>query len=112
MPGTQEAPGGGRGIEPTKRTSWSKEACDGLALGQLLSDNRERQASQVVLVVRNPPANAGNVREAGAIFLGQEDPMEEGTASRSSILVWRIPWTEEPGGLQSIRSQELDTEAT
>ena len=35
-------------------------------------------------------------------FLGQEDPLEEGMATRSSILVWTIPWTEEPGGLQSI----------
>ena len=34
-------------------------------------------------------------------FLGQEDPLEEGTATHSSILVWRIPWTEEPGGLRS-----------
>ena len=39
--------------------------------------------------------------------LGQEDPLEEGTATHSSILAWKIPWTEEPGGLQSIglRSQ-------
>ena len=37
--------------------------------------------------------------------LGQEDPLEEGMASYSSILAWRIPWTEEPGGLQSIASQ-------
>ena len=36
--------------------------------------------------------------------LGQEDPLEEGTATHSSILAWRIPWTEEPGGLQSIGS--------
>ena len=35
--------------------------------------------------------------------LGQEDPLEEGMATRSSVLAWRIPWTEEPGGLQSIR---------
>ena len=34
--------------------------------------------------------------------LGQEDPLEEGTATHSSILAWRIPWTEEPGGLWSI----------
>ena len=107
MPGTQEAPGNGRGVEPSRRTSWSKEACDWLALGQLLSDNHERQASQVVLVVKNPPANAGDVREAGAIFLGQEDPMEEGTASHSSIFVWRIPWTEGPGELQSMGLQRV-----
>ena len=41
--------------------------------------------------------------------LGREDPLEEGMATHSSILAWRIPWTEEPGGLQSIASKELDT---
>ena len=44
---------------------------------------------------------------------GREDPLEEGTATRSSVLAWRIPGTEEPGGLQSMGSQRLDTiEAT
>ena len=37
--------------------------------------------------------------------LGREDPPEEGTATHSSILAWRIPWTEEPGGLQFAKSQ-------
>ena len=41
-------------------------------------------------------------------FLGQEDPLEEGTATPSSILAWRIPWTEEPGGLWSIGSQRVE----
>ena len=41
--------------------------------------------------------------------LGQEDPLEEGMATHSSVLAWRISWTEEPGGLQSMGSQELDT---
>ena len=41
--------------------------------------------------------------------LGQEDALEEETATHSSILAWEIPWTEEAGGLQSIGSQELDT---
>ena len=45
--------------------------------------------------------------------LGQEDPLEEGMATHSSSLAWRIPWTKEPGGLQSIVLTELDTtEAT
>ena len=45
--------------------------------------------------------------------LGQEDSLEKEMATHSSILAWRIPWTEEPGGLQSIVSQRLDTtEAT
>ena len=39
--------------------------------------------------------------------LGREDPLVEGMATHSSILAWRIPWTEEPGGLQSIRSQRV-----
>ena len=45
--------------------------------------------------------------------LGQEDPLEEGMATHSSVLAYRIPWTEEPGGLQSIGSHRADmTEAT
>ena len=39
--------------------------------------------------------------------LDQEDPLEKGMATHSSILAWRIPWTEEPGGLQSMRSQRV-----
>ena len=39
--------------------------------------------------------------------LGQEDPLEEGMATYSSILAWRIPWTEEPGGLQSLALQRV-----
>ena len=39
--------------------------------------------------------------------LGQEDPLEEGMVTYSNILAWRIPWTEEPGGLQSIGSQRV-----
>ena len=42
-------------------------------------------------------------------FLGWEDPLEEGMATHSSILAWRISWTEEPGGLQSMGSQRLLT---
>ena len=41
-------------------------------------------------------------------FLGQEDPLEEGMATHSSILAWRIPWTEEPGGLKSLELLESD----
>ena len=42
-------------------------------------------------------------------FLGQEDPLEDSMATYSSILAQRIPWTEEPGGLQSMDHKELDT---
>ena len=48
-------------------------------------------------VVKNPPANAGDITEAG-----REDSLEKGMATHSSILSWRIPWTEEPGRLQYI----------
>ena len=48
------------------------------------------------------------MQEMGVQFLGQEDPVEEGVATHSSILAWEIPWTEESGGLQSMGSQELD----
>ena len=49
-------------------------------------------------VVKNPPYNAGDARDTGW-SLGQEDPLEEDMATHSSILAWRIPWTEEPGRL-------------
>ena len=42
-------------------------------------------------------------------FLSLEDPLEKEMATHSSILAWKIPWTEEPGGLQSTELQELDT---
>ena len=63
-------------------------------------------ASQVVLVVKNPSADAGVIRDVGSI-LGQEDLLEEGTATHCSILAWRIPWTEESGRLQSTGSQRV-----
>ena len=52
-------------------------------------------------VVKNPPTNA---TDAGSV-LGQEDPLEKEMATRSSVLAWEIPWTEEPGGLPSLGSQ-------
>ena len=52
------------------------------------------RASRVVLVVKNLSANAGAVRTAGSIS-GREDPMEEGMATHSSTLAWRLPWTED-----------------
>ena len=58
----------------------------------------------MALVAKNPPASVGDIRDVGSIP-GSEDPLEEGMATHSSILVWRIPWTEEPGGLQSMDSQ-------
>ena len=56
-------------------------------------------------MVKNLPANAGDIRDVGLI-LGGEDPLVKEVASHSSILAWGIPWTEEPGGLQSMGPQE------
>ena len=49
------------------------------------------------------------MRETWVQFLGQEDPLEKETVTHSSILAWRIPWTEDPGKLQTMGFQELDT---
>ena len=54
-------------------------------------------------MVKNPPA----VQETLVQSLGQEDPLEEGMATHFSILVWRIPWTEEPGRIQSVGLQRV-----
>ena len=54
-------------------------------------------------VVKNPPAN----QEIQVQSLGWEDPLEKKMATYSSILAWEIPWTEKPGGLQSIGSQRV-----
>ena len=54
--------------------------------------------------VKNPPA----VQETWVRSLGREDPLEKEMATHSSILAWKIPWTEEPGSLQSMGSQESD----
>ena len=58
----------------------------------------------VAQTVKSPPA----MRETWVRSLGWEDPLEKGKTTHSSILAWRMPWTEEPGGLQSMRLQESD----
>ena len=65
---------------------------------------QHREASLVAQMVKNPPA----MPETWVRSLGQEDPLEKDTVTHSSILAWRIPWTEEPGrpqfmGLQRVR---------
>ena len=63
--------------------------------------------SQVAQGVMNPPAMQ-EMQETRVRSLGREDPLEEGLATHSSTLAWRIPWTEEPGGLQSIGLQRVE----
>ena len=60
-------------------------------------------ASLVAQMVRSRPA----VRETCVPSLGWEDPLEEGMDTHSSVLVWRIPWSEEPGRLQPMGSQRV-----
>ena len=55
-------------------------------------------------VVKDPPAMQ-EIQEVWVRSLGQEDPLEEEMATHSSVLAWRIPWTEEPGGLQPMGSK-------
>ena len=57
-------------------------------------------------MVKNLPAIAGDIRDLGSTP-GQKDPLEEGMATHSSVLAWRIPWTEEPGGLHSMGLQRV-----
>ena len=71
-------------------------------------------ASQVVLVVKNLPADVGNVRDSGSIpGLGRSPGVGNGNLLQysfffsSNILAWEIPWTEEPGGLQSMGLQRV-----
>ena len=59
-------------------------------------------------MVKNPPASAGDMRHKTLVpSPAWEDPQEEGTATHSSILAWRIPQTEEPDGLQFMGSQRV-----
>ena len=59
------------------------------------------------LLVAQMIKNLPTMRETWVLSLGWDDPLEEGIATHSSILAWRIPWTEEPGGLQSVGSQRV-----
>ena len=64
---------------------------------------RITEASLVAQLVKNLPV----MQETWVQLLGWEDPLEESTATHSSILTWRIPWTEEPARMQSMGSQRV-----
>ena len=76
-------------MEEGKKDGWA-ERSSSFRGGSVVEDLRATQETQVQ-------------------SLGQEDALEEGMATHPSILAWRTPWTEEPGGLQPTGSQELDT---
>ena len=65
-------------------------------------------ASQVAPVVKNPPASGGDLRDTGSIPGSGRSP-GEGNGNPLSLLAWRIPWTEEPGGYSPWGHQESDT---
>ena len=70
----------------------------------LMAENKEElRTSLVALVGKNLPA----MRETWVQSLGWEDTLQEGMATHSTILIWRIPWTEESGGLRSIGLQRV-----
>ena len=72
-----------------------------------LSSSSSPSEVSLAQLVKNLPA----VQEILVQFLGREDPLEKGMATHSSIRVWRIPWTEEPGRLQSMGSQGVRQES-
>ena len=73
------------------------------SLKDLLSGPLLKGASLVAQMVKNLPA----MQEIWVQLLGREDPLEKGMATHCSILVWRIPWTEEPDGLQPMGSPRV-----
>ena len=88
---------------------WENESL----LGNLgnFANSRDNRASQVVLVVKDLPANAGDTRDTGSIPGWEIFPTQEkGVATHCSILDWKLLCTEEPGGLQSMGSQRVGHE--
>ena len=65
-------------------------------------------AVKVDFPVAQTAKNLPTVQETWVQSLGQEDPLEKGMTTQSSILAWKIPWTEDPGGLYSMGSQRVE----
>ena len=82
--------------QPTQWLWWTPQFWNPLLMGW---------ASLIAQLVKNLPG----MQETWVRFMGWEDPLEKEMAIHFSILAWKIPWTEEPGGLQSMGSQESDT---
>ena len=102
---TEGFPGGSDGKESTCNAGYlglipGLGRCTGEGIGYPVQYS---WASLVAQLVKNPPA----VWEMWVRSLGQEDPLEKGIATHSSILAWRIPWTKETGGLQSMGCQRV-----
>ena len=107
MPSEGRRPGQ-PGTLHSERAKWKWAAATNWTVGEFLILNylwAKTRASLVAQSVKNPPA----MQESRLRSLGQEDPLEKEMATHPSILAWRIPWTEEPGRLQSMRKWESDT---
>ena len=88
----------GRGEYLSRKTGWFSRQESKKETGWF-----SRKASLVAQMVKNLPA----MWETQVRCLGQEDPLEKEMVTHSSILAWRIPWTEEPGGVQSMGLQRV-----
>ena len=101
----EQTPGDSEGQSNLKSMEWQRVRYDFMTKQQqhLGNDKYNSVAFLVAQMVRYPPA----MQEIQVQSLGWENPLEKDIATHSSILAWRIPWTEEPGGLQSIGSQRV-----
>ena len=86
-----------KGLQAKERGHTRNQLCQHLDLGFRAPRIMRKYSCLVAQLVKNLPA----VHETWVGSLGWEDPLEKGKATHSSILAWRIPWTEEPGRLQS-----------
>ena len=92
---------------PYAGSQTSSQRCWGVnqeAIGEFIFFNFKNfiWASQAALVVKNLLANAQDIRDTGLVLESGRYPLEKGMTTHSSILAWRIPWTEEPGGPHSM----------
>ena len=88
---------------------WVEGKTMGLAVeSPCLSSTLHFWASLAAQMVKNLPA----VQESQVQYLGREDPLEKGMATHSSILTWRIPWTEEPSGLHTVHGAAKESDTT
>ena len=85
-------------------TSWSHTARKDLNVGWTLRETGEPspQLWHILSIRKNGEQGIGFLKMPWVQPLGREDPLEKGTVSHSSIIAWTVPWTEEPGGLQSV----------
>ena len=111
IPGLGRSPGEGKGY-PLQYCSlenfmdYTPWGCKESDMTEQRSLSSNSKVSQMALVVKNPCTNA-TVKSTTSSISGSGNPLQESMATHSSILAWRNPWTEEPGGLEFIGSQKV-----